>query len=460
MKNVLFADRGFYKTLARIAIPIALQQLVTSSVNLLDVLMVGQMGEVSIASLGLSNQVFFLMSVILFGASSGMAIFSAQYWGKRDVVNIRKVLGIGLSIAVSISFLFMLAVIFIPEKVLGFYTNDASVIELGSQYLRIVGLCYIPTAISYTFMSVLRSTENVKLPTAVSVLALSMNIFLNYTLIFGNFGMPALGVRGAAIGTAVSRSVECLVMVFFAYRMKTPAAAKISELFNFDWAFFKNALNTSFPALLNEGIWAFGITTYNSIYAHIGTEAIAAVNINSTIESMAFVVFIGSAHAAAIMIGNKIGAGHEDVAYDYGKRFLMLGFTGAVIVGIALFFLRAPILSLYNISAQSQFFSNRLLFFFSLTLWVRVSNMTIFIGILRSGGDTRFCLITEALAVWMVGVPAAYIGANVFHLPVYYVYLLAFLEEVTKLVIIFGRFKSKRWINNLTEPVPVRALEV
>ena len=183
----------------------------------------------------------------------------------------------------------------------------------------------------------------------------------------------------------------------------------------------------------------------------LGTEAIAAVNINSTIESMAFVVFIGSAHAAAIMIGNKIGAGHEEVAYVYGRRMIALGISGAVIVGIALIFLRGPILSLYNISAQSLFYSNRLLLFFSFTLWVRVSNMIIFIGVLRSGGDTRFCLITEALAVWLVGVPAAFIGANVFDFPVYYVYLLAFLEEVTKFVIIFRRFKSKRWINNLTE---------
>jgi MATE family, multidrug efflux pump len=460
MKNGLFADRDFYKTLARIAVPIALQQLVTSSVNLLDVLMVGQMGEVSIASLGLSNQVFFLMTIILFGASSGMAIFSAQYWGKRDIVNIRKVLGIGLSIAISVSFLFMLAVLIIPEKVLGYYTNDPEVLALGAQYLRIVGWCYIPTAITYTLISVLRSTENVKLPTAVSVLALSMNIFLNYALIFGNFGLPALGVRGAAIGTAISRSAECLAMVFFAYRMKTPAAAKLSELFSFDWAFFKYTLKTSLPALLNEGVWAFGITTYNSIYAHIGTEAIAAVNINSTIESMAFVVFIGTAHASAIMIGNKIGAGAEHFAYDYGKRFIALGISGAVIVGIALIFLRGPILSLYNITAQSLLYANQLLFFFSFTLWVRVTNMIIFIGVLRSGGDTRFCLITETMAVWLVGVPAAFIGANLFNLPVYYVYLLAFLEEATKFVIIFRRFRSRRWINNLTEQVSEQVVEV
>ena len=451
MGKAIFGDKQFYKTLMRIAVPIALQQLITSSVNLLDVLMVGQMGEVSIASLGLSNQVFFLLTVILFGASSGIAIFSAQYWGQRDIKNIRKVLGIGLSISLSVSFLFTLAVLFFPEKVLNFYTNDTEVIALGSQYLRIVGLCYIPTAISYMFLSVLRSTENVKLPTAVSGFALSMNMLLNYMLIFGNFGMPALGVRGAAIGTAVSRTIECLAMVFFAYRLKTPVAAKISELFNFNWAFFKRILQTSFPALLNEGVWSFGITTYNSIYAHIGTEAIAAVNINSTIESMAFVVFIGMAHASAIMIGNKIGSGNGHVAYKYGQRFIRLGISGAVITGIMLIFLRTPILSLYNISATSLFFSRRLLLFFSFTLWIRVTNMVIFIGVLRSGGDTRFCLFTETMAVWLVGVPAAFIGANVFHLPVYYVYLLAALEEVTKLSVIFRRFRSRKWINDLTE---------
>ena len=334
---------------------------------------------------------------------------------------------------------------------LGYYTNDPDVLALGAEYLRIVGWCYIPTAISYTLISVLRSTQNVKLPTAVSVFALSMNMFLNYALIFGNFGMPALGVRGAAIGTAVSRSIECLAMIFFAYRMKTPAAAKLSELFSFDSTFFRNTLKTSLPALLNEGVWAFGITTYNSIYAHIGTEAIAAVNINSTIESMAFVVFVGTAHASAIMIGNQIGAGNEAVAYDYGRRFIVLGIAGAVAVGILMILLRGPILSLYNISAESLFYANRLMLFFSFTLWVRVSNMIIFIGVLRSGGDTRFCLLTETLAVWMVGVPAAFIGANVFHLPVYYVYLLAALEEVTKFFVIQWRFRSKKWINNLTE---------
>ena len=447
----LFEDKRFYKTFLHIAVPIALQQLVSSSVNLLDVLMVGQLGEVSIASLGLSNQVFFLFSVILFGISSGSAIFTAQYWGKRDIGNIRKVLGIGLTLSISVGILFTLGAVIFPEKMLGFYTKDLAVIELGSGYLSIVGFSYILTAITYCYVAVLRSTQRVKLPMAVTVVALSMNILLNYALIFGNFGLPALGVRGAAIGTAVSRSVECVLLLTLTYALKTPAAGRIRELFNFDLVFFKRILTTSFPALMNEVIWAFGITTYNSIYAHIGTEAIAAVNINSTIENMAFVAFIGAANASAIMIGNQIGSGREYLAYDYGKRFIVLGVVGALLVGIVLVLLRGPLLSLYNITATSYFYSNRLLLIFSSTMWVRVTNMIIFIGVLRSGGDTRFALATEAVAVWLVGVPAAMIGASIFKLPIYWVYSLAMMEEISKLFVIFRRFTSKRWINNLTK---------
>lgn len=453
MKLGLFKDKLFYSSLLRIALPIALQQLISSSVNLLDVLMVGQMGEVSIASLGLSNQVFFLLNVILFGVSSGSAIFTAQYWGRKDIGNIRKILGIGLTLSLSISVLFTIGAVLFPHKLLGFYTNDVEVIAIGSEYLRIVGTSYILTSVTYTFVAVLRSTGNVKLPTAVTVLALSMNILLNYLLIFGNLGMPALGVRGAAIGTAVSRTVECLLLVGLTYGLKSPVAGRLKELFGFDKAFFVKTLKVSLPALLNEGVWAFGVTTYNSIYAHIGTESIAAVNINSTIENMAFVIFIGSANAAAIMIGNQIGSGHEARVYDYGVKFIKLGIIGALFMGGILILVRGPILSLYNVSAESYFYSNRLMLFFALTMWVRVTNMTIFIGVLRSGGDTRFALITEAIAVWLVGVPAALLGATVFHLPVYWVYLLAALEEVTKLIVIFQRFRSKRWINNLTEPV-------
>lgn len=220
MLTRLFHDRRFYSSMLKLAVPITIQQLISSSTNLLDVLMIGQLGETSIAALGLSNQIFFLLTLFLFGISSGSAIFTAQYWGKGDMVNMRKVMGIGLTLAFSVALFYTLIALIIPETILGLYTNDQAVIEIGSQYLRIVGFGYIFTAVSLTYMFVLRSTQNVRLPMTITIIALSSNIFLNYCLIFGNFGFPELGVQGAAIGTLIARIFEFILMIYFSYRFK------------------------------------------------------------------------------------------------------------------------------------------------------------------------------------------------------------------------------------------------
>jgi len=449
MLKHFFSDRHFFSSFFKLAVPITIQQLVSSSTNLLDVLMIGQLGETSIAALGLSNQIFFLLSLFLFGISSGSAIFSAQYWGKKDLVNLRKVMGIGLTLALSVALFYTLIALIIPEFILGIYTKDQAVIELGSQYLRIVGFGYIFTAITLTYMSVLRSTENVRLPMAITIMALTTNIFLNYCLIFGNFGFPALGVQGAAIGTLIARILEFSLMIIFSYRFKTAAAAKISEL-RYSFSFFKQVLKTSMPAAINEVLWSLGITTYYAVYARIGTEAVAAVNITSTIESMTFVIFIGAANACAIMIGNQIGADNENQAYDYGKRFLVISFSLSILLGMLVLILRPFILSLYNIGPDSYDYAYRIQFIYALTMWIRTTNLMLFIGILRSGGDTRYALKVEMSSIWLIGVPSALLGGFVFHLPVYYVYAMVLSEEVVKLAIVIPRFRSKKWIHNLT----------
>jgi putative MATE family efflux protein len=433
----------------KLAVPITIQQLVLSSTNLLDVLMIGQLGESSIAALGLSNQIFFLLSLFLFGISSGSAIFTAQYWGRGDMVNLRKVMGIGLTLALSVGAFYTLIALFIPEIILGFYTNDPVVIEIGSQYLRIVGFGYIFTAVSLTYMFVLRSTQNVRLPMAITIVALSTNVFLNYCLIFGNFGFPQLGVEGAAIGTLIARILEFGLMIFFSYRFKTAAAAKLEEL-RFSFSFFKQVLKTSMPAAINEVVWSLGITTYYAVYAHIGTDAVAAVNITSTIENMTFVFFIGAANACAIMIGNQIGAGNEKVAYDYGIRFLVISFLLSIFFGTLVIILRPLILSLYNIGPTSYDYAFKIQFIYGISMWIRTVNLMLFIGILRSGGDTQFALKVELGSVWLIGVPIALIGGLVLHLSVYYVYALVLLEEIVKLSIVRPRFISRKWVHNLT----------
>jgi len=196
-----------------------------------------------------------------------------------------------------------------------------------------------------------------------------------------------------------------------------------------------------------------GITTYNGVYAHIGTDAIAAININGTIENMSFVIFIGLANSCAIMIGNQIGAGREDLAYEYGKRFMILGISSAMAIGALVILLRPLVLSLYNIQAESYQFAYTILLIYGLTLWIRVSNLIIFIGLLRSGGDTRFALVLEMCSIWLIGVPSAFIGAFVLDWPVFGVYALVLSEEIFKLIFVLPRVKSKKWINNLAAAV-------
>ena len=206
MRSSLFSDRVFYSTLLRLAIPIATQQLVMNALNAVDVLMIGQLGDTSVAAVGLANQVFFLMSLFLFGVGSGSAIFSAQFWGRGDVPNVRRMLGLALILGVTGSALFSLAAVIAPEFLLSLYSKDPAVVAAGSRYLRVVGLCYVPTAISAIYGMILRSTRQVKIPMAISVGALSLKTVLAYILIFGYFGVPAMGIMGAAVATCVARA--------------------------------------------------------------------------------------------------------------------------------------------------------------------------------------------------------------------------------------------------------------
>jgi putative MATE family efflux protein len=447
----LFRDSTYFKTLMRIAVPIASQHFITSSLNAVDVIMIGQLGETAVAAVGLANQVFFLLILLLFGISSGAAMFTAQFWGKEDIESIHKVLGIGLMLGIASSLLFSFAALVFPEFILSIYSKDPAVIALGSTYLRRVALSYVFTSITFSFASVLRSTENVKLPMFVSIVALSINTVLNYLLIFGNFGFPKMGVEGAAIATLIARSLECVTLLTLTYRLRTPVAARLSELLGFNRDFILRYLKIALPVMFNEMMWSLGITVYNIVYARIGTESIAAVNISATIENMAFVLFIGISNAAAIMIGKRIGANEEDKAYTYGKRTLILGMAGAVLVGIIILVGKDAILSLYQISETARLYASLILTITSFVLWIRVSNMIMIVGIFRSGGDTRFSFILDVGSVWLVGVPFALIGAFVFHLPVYGVVLMIMAEEVVKMLIGFWRFSSRKWINNLTQ---------
>jgi putative MATE family efflux protein len=345
-----FRDRAFLREMFRIALPIGFQQLISASLNMVDVIMVGQLGEASIAALGLSNQVFFVFILLLFGTTSGMAIFTAQFWGKQELEPIRKVLGMSIIATSSLALLFTLAVTLMPGAVLGFYTNDPEVIELGTRYLRIAGFSYIPVALATSYIAILRSVQVVRITVIATIIALIFKTFLGYVLISGHWGFPALGVQGAAIGTASGRVLELTLLIILVYAQKTPLAGNPLTFFNFDMAFFGRVLRTTWPAVVNELFWSLGITSYNAIYAHIGTESIAAININATIEELGIVVFMGLGNAGAVMVGNRIGAGRKEEAYEIVRRVTTISLVAAWSVGVIVLLSRNVVVESFNLS--------------------------------------------------------------------------------------------------------------
>lgn len=415
--------------------------------------MIGQLGAVPVASVGLANQIFFLLNLMLFGITSGSAMFTAQLWGKRDVLNIRKVLGLALTLGLAAGTLFLVIAEFFPEWALSIYSTDPAVIALGSDYLRILGFSFLLYAISFCYSAVLRSTGDVQTPLIVTIASLTVNILLSYALIFGKFSLPALGVHGAAIAVLISRIVECSAILWLTYRKHSPAAGKIRELFSYNLAFASSVLKPVLPVVVNEMLWSMGTTAYSVVYARISTDAIAAMNIVGSIDQMALVLFNAVGHACAVLVGNQIGAGDEEQAFRYAARSEALGMLGALGIGSVVVAGANSILSLYNVPPTVIDYAHRVLTILGMLLWLRASNMILFIGIFRSGGDTRFALVLDGLIIWVVGVPLAFAGAFLFHLPVYWVYLLVMSEEITKWLLGVYRFFSRKWIHNLAKTV-------
>ncbi|HSO11911.1 MAG TPA: MATE family efflux transporter [Anaerolineales bacterium] len=448
-----YDDPEYFPNIRKIAIPIIIQQFAFAGLNMLGVVFVGQKGEVAVAAVGLAGQLAFLLNLVHFGIISGAAMFTAQFWGRNDVPNLRRVLGLCLMFAISTSLIFFTLAQLIPSQILGIYTKDAAVIELGAGYIRTFSWAFLFLAVTVSYGFVMRSTGIVKIPTTISVTALLISTFLSYSLIFGKFGLPELGIQGVAVATVAARSLECVALVTYSYTQKTPVTASLRELTDFDAAFAGRVIKPMLPVILNELFWALGITTYNVIYGRLGTESFAAMNIVGTIEQLAFVIFIGVSNATSVLVGNRIGAGKEDEAYIYAGRSLGLGVAGGILSGLLLQFIKAPILSLYNVSPDVIENASNVTTIIAFVLWLRINNMTIVIGILRAGGDTRFSLFLDGIIIWLVGVPMAYLGANVFHLPVYFVYLCAMSEEATKWILGINRYFSRKWIHNLAAQV-------
>ena len=446
-------NNNFYKEMVGIALPITLQNLIANSVNMLDTLMISSLGAQSLAAVGFANQVFFLYAVTIFGIATGSSIFIAQFWGKKDKDNIRRIIGISLVLSGLLGLIFTLAVIIAPEFIMKIFSKDPEVIKLGMDYLAIIVFSYIITGISFTFSIASRSIGQAKMPMIVSIVSFVTNGIFNYLLIFGKFGFPKLGVRGAAYGTLIARIVEISLILYAIYSDRdNPLAGSIGDMTDWNRDFFRRYLNTTYPVMLNEALWSLGNVMYSIAYAKIGTNAAASVQILNVIYNLFMVFARGMANACTVMVGNKIGAEEEDIAIDYANRFLKLSAFSGGILGLALYIFSDNILGIFrNLSPEVYAMSKQLLTVLSIFFFIKAMNATLIVGVLRGGGDTKFSMKLEMAAVWLVGVPLAFLGAVYLKLPIHLVIALVYIEEVVKSAIGIPRVMSKKWVKNVVQ---------
>lgn len=446
-------DRIFLTKALKIALPVAMQGMLNTIVNLVDTMMIGALGSASIAAVGLANKVFFVFTLLVFGIVSGSGVLAAQYWGNGDIKNIKKVVGLALTLAVTASFAFLLPAVVYPDKVMRIFTASEDAIQVGMGYLTIVALSYPATAVSNTFVAMLRATGRVKAPVVISSFTIFINIFFNYTFIYGNFGAPAMGAAGAALATLIARFVEAGAILGVVYLGKAPVAARFREMFGYSRAFLAQFFSTASPVIANEFMWGLGTTLYSLAYGRMGNDAVAAITIATTIQDIVTVLFQGLSAATAVIMGNEMGAGKLKRAERYAKNFLILQFIITILAGLFCVAIRWNIIGFYNITAEVAQDVSRCILVFVLFMPFKMFNFVMIVGILRSGGDTKMCLLLDCSSVWCIGVPMAFLGGLFFGFPIYIVYGMVTLEEVYKTVLGYWRYRKKKWLRNLAEEI-------
>lgn len=444
----MFSDRGYFRTLLIIAIPIVLQNLIASSLNMLDTVMVGKLGEAEIAAVGVGNQVFLLFNVMIMGLSGGCGIFIAQFWGRKDVKNIRRTMGVSLISGAVIASVFTSVIFLFSTQIVSVFNIDPDVIKHGSVYLKIVSLSYIFTAITFCLANASRSIEKALSPMIVSFIALICNATLNYVLIFGKFGFEPMGVKGAAVGTLISRGLEATILTLYVLKTNDVLIGKLSNLIDFSWDFVRKIYNIVLPVVLNDMFWAFGMVIYSVIYGRMGTQELAATQIYNTIQNLFTVLVLGVASSALVMIGNQIGSGNEERAKRYGYQFVVLGALIGVTISIVLALSTKSVVGIFDVSNDVRYFTEMILYITSLVLTFKSVSIIMIIGILRGGGDAKYALFVEMISMYGLGIPLALIGAFVLKLEVYWVVALISTEEILKLILVIKRLKTDKWIKN------------
>lgn len=446
-------DKAFYRTFVILTLSLALQNLLTYSVNLADNIMLGRFSQDALSGASLCNQLQFFLQMLVQGVGEGVVVLGARYWGKKDLKPIPDIIGAGLRFGVSIAaVLFVLAVLF-PTQIVRLMTNDPVIMEQAVQYLQIICFTYVIFALTNMLTASLRSIGIVKIGYIISASTLCINICLNYILIYGHFGAPALGVRGAAIATLVSRTVELLIVIWFLKFREHTLRLNWRKLLFIDTSYIRDYIHVSLPMLVTQTMWGASSIIQTAILGNMENAAmvVPANSISVLVFQILSVVGYGAASAAAIMTGRTLGEGHKEridqTAFTFQIMFCIIGvFTGLIIL-----LSRGPVLQIYNtLSPEAAELTRQFIIVLAITSVGTCYQMAADCGILRAGGDTKFAMWNNIVFVWLICLPCAALSAFVFRFSPVVVFFCLKMEQLGKCPVIFLRVRSKKWIKQIT----------
>lgn len=444
-----FNKKALNRKLVKIAAPIAIQGIVSATLSMVDNIMVGFLGETELAAVGVGSQLFMVHYLVLFGILSGSATFMAQFYGTRDMGNIRKVIGFDFTLLAVLGAVLFILVNCFTDSILSVYTEDPAVKALAAQYVRINSLSFLLLAVSSPLEMAFKATQQVRIPMLISNVIFFTNIAVNYVLIFGKLGFPRLGVAGAAIGTISSRIIEVIMNSLFAFRTRNEFCGKVKSYFGWDRELVKRIIKNATPTTINEFFWSFGQTMYVAAFSRISTTAYAAYQAANSIFNIFNFAAFSIGDAALILIGEKLGEGDMEYTWKLSKHLIKASLLAGLVIGTITILLSQPLSGIFKLTDMGKMYTKYILIVFGATMAADLFNGLQIAGILRAGGDTKFAMISESACIWLIAVPLAFTASLVWHLPVHLALLVTRTEMIIRGTILAKRYLSKKWMNTV-----------
>lgn len=439
----------FFKSVCHLAIPVALQSMLQASFSIVDQIMIGQLGSVSVAGVGLAGKFASVFSVMAAAIGAVAGIMISQYMGQENRKEVRRSFYLNLIIAMGMAAGFFVICVMFPDPIMGFYTKDAEVRAVSAQYLSIIAGTFLPLAGATLLSTMFRCMEKAQFPLYASMASAVLNTGLNYVLIFGKFGIAPMGAKGAAIATLFSQYVNFIVMLiaiikYREYLKRIPDDRR--DISKFNWKQYAEML---LPILVCEFLWSLGENVYASIYGHMGTEASAAMTLINPVQGLMIGALCGLSQAAGVIIGKKLGNKEYDDAYQAAKKLIVYGFIGSVLLSLLIILTNAYYVRIYQVEASVRCLTQQVLIAYAIIAPFKVENMIIGGGIIRSGGKTKYVMLIDMIGTWGFGVPLGLISAFVFKLSIPYVYFILSLEECVRFGISMAVLRKRKWMHSL-----------